>query len=147
MEKFEYKGFKYVPWDDYEDDNIKRFHDVVAPDGSNLHIDLSPYERLNERNFQKWIDLGMPDRGTSCGPLSNEDIERMWLENSKRFIKTIENQEVIDAVDNINRGITDPGTLKKILELNNMGLVWYNDAYSMWRIELGKNTFVQRGVK
>jgi hypothetical protein len=138
MKKFEYKGYRYEPWDDYEEDNIKRFHHVITPDGRTTSIGLSPYVKLDEDTFQKWIDLGMPKRSNT--PLLKEDIHRMWRQNSKRFITDYENQEVIDALDRINEGAKDPGTLKIILDLNDQEIIWYNEAYDSWRIVLGKNT-------
>ena len=34
---------KYHYWDDYEDDNIKRFHFFEDNKGKDIHIDFSPY--------------------------------------------------------------------------------------------------------
>ena len=34
---------KYHYWDDYEDDNIKRFHFFEDNKGEDIHIDFSPY--------------------------------------------------------------------------------------------------------
>ena len=34
---------KYHYWDDYEDDNIKRFHFFEDDKGKDIHIDFSPY--------------------------------------------------------------------------------------------------------
>lgn len=85
---FEYKGYKYMPEDDIEEDNVKRFHDVVTPTGERIYVPLGPYNKLTETNFQRWIDLGMPKRGEMGGPKTNWDnkvIESLWV-NSKRFI-------------------------------------------------------------
>ena len=34
---------KYHYWDDYEDDNTKRFHFMTGSDGEDHHIQFSPY--------------------------------------------------------------------------------------------------------
>ena len=38
---------QYHYWDDYEDDNIKRFHFMSGSDGKEHHIDFSPYHSPN----------------------------------------------------------------------------------------------------
>ena len=39
---------KYHYWDDYEDDNVKRFHFMSGNDGEEHHIDFSPYHKPTE---------------------------------------------------------------------------------------------------
>jgi hypothetical protein len=87
--KFSYKGYEYQPWLDYEEDNVKRFHDVKTPEGKSIYAELSSYEEFTEETFQKWIDLGMPGRRyhpRGSFPLRNEDILELWEINSRRFI-------------------------------------------------------------
>ena len=43
---------KYHYWDDYEDDNIKRFHFFAGSDGKDHHIDFSPYHRPSEEELE-----------------------------------------------------------------------------------------------
>lgn len=59
---YEYKGFKYIPWEDVEPDNVKIFHDVERPDGTSTHIDFSPYNSPTELDFIAWVELGQPTR-------------------------------------------------------------------------------------
>jgi len=65
LENYEYKGYRYEPWEDIEPEEcIKIFHDVKSPDGERLSIDWSPYNNISEEQFQEWIDTGMPNRET-----------------------------------------------------------------------------------
>lgn len=70
----EYRGYEYVPWTDVEEDNIKHFHDVFAPDGQRISFDWSPYSMPSRADFQLWINLGCPDR-IGSGPLTSEDLQ------------------------------------------------------------------------
>lgn len=60
MSNGEYKGYKYSPFDDYEEDNRKRFHYVIAPDGKHLVLPLSPYDYLYPGYLELWVDAGCP---------------------------------------------------------------------------------------
>jgi hypothetical protein len=42
---------QYHYWDDYEDDNIKRFHFMTGNDGKEHHIDFSPYYKVSEHDL------------------------------------------------------------------------------------------------
>jgi hypothetical protein len=86
LPEYEYKGFKYKPEDDYEEDNIKRFHDVINPDGTRSRVPCSPYCHLTETNFRRWVDLGCPKREQFSKNLDNKDIEELWEKNAVRFI-------------------------------------------------------------
>jgi len=76
---YEYKGYRYEPTKDYEEDNIKIFHDVVDKNHFNwknmplLHMDWSPYSYPTESQFRLWVELGRPAR-IGCGPLDHEDL-------------------------------------------------------------------------
>lgn len=59
---YNYRGFKMIEEVDYEEDNIKRFHFVTTPDGRKVIMDWSSYSTPTEKNFQLWVDLGMPNR-------------------------------------------------------------------------------------
>ena len=41
---------QYHYWDDYEDDNIKRFHFFEDNHGNDVHIDFSPYYKVTEHD-------------------------------------------------------------------------------------------------
>jgi hypothetical protein len=57
MEKnWEYKGFRYEWWDEYEEDCIKRWHDCVSPEGARLPIHWSPYHIASQEEFEAWVD-------------------------------------------------------------------------------------------
>ena len=87
---FEYKGYKYMPEDDVEEDNVKRFHTVITPTGEPTYIPYSPYGSPSKINFERWVDLDFPKRGDSRlkhpGNFSDKDIEFLWEMNSRRFI-------------------------------------------------------------
>jgi hypothetical protein len=89
---YEYKGYKYKPDDDVEEDNVKRFHDVITPTGERTYIPFSPYSTPSRTSFERWIDLGMPKRGDvrlkHNGNYKNEDIEFLWEMNASRFINS-----------------------------------------------------------
>ena len=83
MQKFEYKHLVYEPWDDYEEDNVKRFHDVVdARYGVQLcEVPLSPYEYLDFPTFKMWVDLGCPPREKVYGiDAIHKAYEEMMIE-------------------------------------------------------------------
>jgi len=43
---------KYHYWDEYEDDNTKRFHFMTGSDGEDHHIDFSPYYEPIEKDLE-----------------------------------------------------------------------------------------------
>lgn len=59
---YEYKGYVYGYWDDVEEDNIKRFHEVKTPEGKIIFMAFGPYGTPSKQCFQRWIDMGMPSR-------------------------------------------------------------------------------------
>ena len=71
--KFEYKGYQYKPWDDVEEDNVKRFHYVYFVDEAigkavnDCWIPLSPYTTPSFELFKNWIDMGKPTRNDMGG--------------------------------------------------------------------------------
>lgn len=73
-----YKGFKYDPWVEHEDDNMKIFHEIVTPDGARVYADFTPYSYMSEYDFQAWIDLDQPGR-ISIGPLDSDDLKKIAL--------------------------------------------------------------------
>lgn len=78
---FEYRGIIYCPEDDFEEDNIKRFHHIyVEHDGIRVHagsVPLSPYSVLTEQRFQRWIQAGRPSR-EKMGGHNDEDHDKYW---------------------------------------------------------------------
>ena len=62
--RYEYKGYTYCPYDDVEEDNLKRYHCVYLkePMSDAGSVPLGPYASLSERMFQRWIDMGKPTR-------------------------------------------------------------------------------------
>lgn len=75
---YNYRGFKMIEEVDYEEDNIKRFHFVTTPDGREVIMDWSPYSTPTEKNFQLWVDLGLPNRDhlsiRGNAPLNENDL-------------------------------------------------------------------------
>lgn len=86
---WEYKGYKYVPQKDYEEDNVKIFHDVITPDGKRTHIAWSPYSHPSSEDLKLWIDMGCPEGGLfgilGGSNFTHESLERLWC-SSKQFI-------------------------------------------------------------
>jgi len=74
---YEYKGVRYLPDYDYEDDNMKIFHmvELDQPTGGQelVILDWSPYSTPTIEQFQTWVDLGMPGR-TGSGPLDEDSL-------------------------------------------------------------------------
>lgn len=54
--EFEYNGYVYEFEDDYEDDNIKRFHYIYDPNGSIVDVDISPYKHINYEEFKEIVN-------------------------------------------------------------------------------------------
>lgn len=62
--EYEYKGFRYTPWDDEEDDNIKTWHEVrYTVDGKDevAYLPVSPYAKVSYEAFAHWVDTGWID--------------------------------------------------------------------------------------
>lgn len=74
-----YKGHKCSITFDYEEDNIKAWHEVTKPDGTKVFADISPYE-WSRRAVELWIDAGYPLR-QGCGPLHVEDLDKIIQQN------------------------------------------------------------------
>lgn len=77
-----YKSYDYRPWDDRDEDNRKRFHDVY--DEHNMYIasmPLSPYSHCDFETFSKWIDLGLPKRTIGMyGEANIHSAHKEWLD-------------------------------------------------------------------
>jgi hypothetical protein len=71
--EFVYKGYSLSHSEDVEEDCVKLWHHVVTPDGELHYADWSPYERMTEVDFMRWVDLGCPPRLT-WGPLNRNDL-------------------------------------------------------------------------
>ena len=51
---------KYHYWDEYEDDNVKRFHFFEDNKGNDLHIDFSPYYKPTDGELEavrKFVEI------------------------------------------------------------------------------------------
>ena len=55
-----FKGYSYEGWKDYEEDNIKIFHDVKTPEGNTISMPFSPYCSITQKMFEQWILIGAP---------------------------------------------------------------------------------------
>jgi hypothetical protein len=70
----------YGYWDDVEEDNIKRFHEVKEDweGGKTLSMPIGPYQgHVSEETFKRWIDMGMPTR-KEIGGHYQEDHDRYY---------------------------------------------------------------------
>lgn len=56
VENWEYKGFRYEWWDEFDDGNMKRWHDCVSPEGERLPINWSPYRHGSQEEFEAWVE-------------------------------------------------------------------------------------------
>jgi hypothetical protein len=56
MAEYTYKGYDYDPVLDADDDNVKVFHDVFCPDGTIVHMPISPYTIATEDQFKEFVD-------------------------------------------------------------------------------------------
>ena len=82
---FEYKGYRYQPYEDVEpEENVKIIHFVastVEQDFKPVIFDWSPYSTPTEDDFRLWIDLGLPERitegRTSTFPLNRKDLNQI----------------------------------------------------------------------
>ena len=88
---YTYRGITYCPEDDIEEDNVKRFHNVVIiHDGIRVNVGsvpLSPYSSLSEAQFQRWVQMGRPTR-SQLGGQQHEDHLKYWR---KLFEEAIDN--------------------------------------------------------
>lgn len=74
MKKYEYNGNVCRIEEDFEDDNIKKFH-FCDNNGKSEMIGWTPYEEMEECDFVLWVDLGKPERDTNAvGPLHTSDL-------------------------------------------------------------------------
>lgn len=78
---YTYRGITYCPEDEFEEDNVKRFHSIVIiKDGIRCDIGsvpMSPYSVLSEERFQRWIQMGRPTRD-QMGGHHHQDHDRYW---------------------------------------------------------------------
>lgn len=81
MNGFTYKGYTYTPWNEVSDDNIKTWHDFKSESGTLVTCDWSPYSLMTEEDIRLWIDLGLPDRISSC-PLDSHDLFALSKESN-----------------------------------------------------------------
>ena len=70
----------YVPYKDYEPDNVKIFHDFdrVSDGKFHRHLDWSPYSTPSENDLEMWFALGCPDRwsiGDGKGSSAGKSME------------------------------------------------------------------------
>ena len=55
-ERMTYRDYTYDPHDDVEDDCIKRWHDIINPDGETVNGPWGPYDRPRFNDFKKWVE-------------------------------------------------------------------------------------------
>ena len=58
--EFEYKGYQYRTYKDYEEDNIKTFH-LCYKDGREVSLNrafynTSPYRYVDRKDFERYVD-------------------------------------------------------------------------------------------
>jgi hypothetical protein len=52
---YDCKGYKYEPWEDREEDNIKIWHDIKTPGGGLIHGPWSPYRVPTLEQFSEFV--------------------------------------------------------------------------------------------
>lgn len=81
---YQYDDYVYSIWDDVEEDNIKRFHEVTNNvTAESVHMPLSPYIRIiTAELFKNWIDMGMPTRDQLGGNRikHHEEYYQKWVQ-------------------------------------------------------------------
>jgi hypothetical protein len=76
-ENYSYMGWTYQPYEDYDTDCSKIWHDFVHENGTIVSCDFSPYEMMAPEDIRIWINLRMPNR-ISAGPLDSHDLFGLW---------------------------------------------------------------------
>jgi hypothetical protein len=79
MKGYTYKGYTYLPWNDFDDDCAGIWHDFEGPEGT-IDCDFTPYETMTPQDIRLWIDLGLPGRIPTTPmstPLNSHDL--LWL--------------------------------------------------------------------
>ena len=77
-----YKGYRIIITPEIEEDNIKWFHHVIAPNSKKEKIaDINPYDSTFS-TVALWIECGIPKR-TGIGPLRKEDLVKMIKDKRK----------------------------------------------------------------
>ena len=95
---------KYHYWDDYESDNIKRFHFMTGSDGEDHHIDFSPYYRPTEKDLESIREIVrltglVPDIKDNNG----HNFSKAYFPNEELFIGKTDMQVLLDKVILENR--------------------------------------------
>jgi hypothetical protein len=81
--RFVHRGYSYSNWKDYEDDNVKIFHEVYDDDKYVCSFPYSPYGVPTQGLFARWIDAGMPSRELMGGHFreDHDNYYNKWLNN------------------------------------------------------------------
>jgi hypothetical protein len=75
-----FKGYSYEGWKDYEEDNIKIFHDVRTPEGKTISMPFSPYCSITQKMFEQWILIGTPTAQKCIERANGVKIYSNWTE-------------------------------------------------------------------
>ena len=99
-----YKGWTYDVWEDDDGDVRKKFHSAKK-DGQTVDMDWSPYDTPDQRDWQLWIDLGMPTREQLGlrGPMRSENL--LALAKTKQGTHSLLMKEAVQGgggVKNLN---------------------------------------------
>lgn len=78
LDGFTYKGVTYSFMLDHEDDNVKTLHAAILADGTDIQFDWSPYSNPTQQQFERWVDLGCPER-LGTGPINEQDLNAYEL--------------------------------------------------------------------
>lgn len=54
--EYHYCGYRYSSALDFEDDVVKRFHEVTDPQGRQYYMPRSPYLDITEAEFRLFVD-------------------------------------------------------------------------------------------
>jgi hypothetical protein len=67
-------------WEVHDDGDVRKlWHEAVHEDGRRVVLDVSPYQYVSREMFTMHVKLGFPRR-SGPGPLSPEEVERLWAE-------------------------------------------------------------------
>ena len=73
-----FQGFTYTGWEDREEDNVKIFHDVLTPSGKTISMPLSPYCKVTQSHFEKWVLLNCPQERKIITHSNGNTISCNW---------------------------------------------------------------------
>ena len=90
---------KYHYWDEYEDDNIKRFHFMTGSDGEDHHIEFCHYYTPTEKDLEALREIvGLTGRVPDIEDNNGHNFSKDYFPNEELFIGKTHMQVLLDKV-------------------------------------------------